>query len=48
MQQLCNQDKIPFQYLDYTTFQPGGYARDLMHYGVNAHYEFAQQMYNLL
>ena len=48
MQQLCDQADIPFRYLDHTTFRPDGHARDLMHYGVTAHYEFAQQMYNLL
>ena len=48
MQQLCDQAGIPFRYLDHTTFRPDGHARDLMHYGVNAHHEFAQQMYNLL
>ena len=48
MKQLCDQAGIPFRYLDHTTFRGAGHARDLMHYGVNAHHEFAQQMYNLL
>ena len=49
MQQLCHQVDIPFRYLDHmTSFRGAGHARDLMHYGVNAHHEFAQQMYNLL
>jgi len=52
MQQLCHQAYIPFRYLDHMSFRgsargPAG-ARDLMHHGVNAHHEFAQQMYNLL
>jgi len=48
MQQLCHQADIPFRYLDHMTFRGAAHARDLMHYGVNAHHEFAQQMYNLL
>lgn len=48
MQYLCDQAKVPFLQLDHTVLPPGGYARDLMHYGVNSHCEFAKQMYTLL
>jgi hypothetical protein len=48
MQQLCNQANIPLVYLDYTSMITHGDARDLAHFGVNSHANFAEQIYNLL
>lgn len=48
MQQLCDIAKIPLRYIDSETWLSGGYARDLMHHGVDANAEFARQMHQLL
>jgi hypothetical protein len=48
IQQLCDQNNIPLRYLDHTHFKSDSHARDLMHYGVESHNEFAKQMYTLL
>jgi hypothetical protein len=48
IQQLCDQSNIPFRYLDHTSMPMPPAARDLAHYGVVSHDNFANQMHNLL
>ena len=48
IQHLCDLAQVPLRYIDSAEWITEGYARDLMHHGVEANEEFAHKMHQLL